>query len=72
MKTADFESSITITVPDHESMYRQLDAAVATAREQAMRERDRGILVTRHALDTFTIELSAEVPFGLTVECQNW
>lgn len=72
MESIDSESSVTVTAADHESMYRQLDAAVAAAQELAMRERRRGILVTRHAPDTFTVELSANVPFGLTIERQNW
>jgi hypothetical protein len=46
----------------------ELDAAVAVARARAMEENRHGILVTRHSPTLFTVAVSAEVPFGLTLE----
>lgn len=66
------EVRLTITATDRKSLDRQLDAAVAIAREQAMPEGRRGILVTRHGPDAFTVALSDDVPFGLTREQQDW
>jgi hypothetical protein len=37
-----------------------------------MHERSRGILVTRHAVDKFSVALSDTVPFGITHELQAW
>jgi hypothetical protein len=71
MRTA-FHPTIAITATDRSSMDRQLDEAVAVARSRAMREGRQGILVTRHAYDSFTVSLSDAVPFGLTLEHQDW
>lgn len=59
---------LTVTATDPDSRDLELDAAVAAMSEQAILDGRRGILVTRHAPGTFTIELSDEVPFGLTHE----
>jgi hypothetical protein len=50
----------------------ELDAAVAAAKAHALTGRRHGILVTRHGVDKFTVDLSEAVPFGLTRECQAW
>lgn len=68
--THDFAISVTAT--DRASMERQLDEAVAVARTKAIRERRRGILVTRHSFSSFTVALSGAVPFGLTLEHRDW
>ena len=70
MKTQDF--MITITVPNRASLERQLDAAVAVAQSKAMHPPAKGILVTRHDYDCFTVALSATVPFGLIREKHDW
>jgi hypothetical protein len=67
-----FDLPIVITATDRAGLDRQLDEAVATTRTKAMHERRRGILVTRHGYDTFTVDLSDAVPFGLTREHQDW
>jgi hypothetical protein len=53
-------------------MERQLDQAVTIAKTRAMHERRQGILVTRHDYNSFTVDLSEAVPFGLTREHQDW
>jgi len=68
--TVDFP--ITVVATDRASMERQLDEAVATALTQAMHEGARGILVTQHDNDSFTVDLSDAVPFGLTREHKEW
>lgn len=72
MRTITPDLTLTVTVTDRASMDRQLDEAVTVARARAMRERCRGILVTRHGHDSFTVALSDTVPFGLTRERQDW
>jgi hypothetical protein len=67
-KTTDFIAEITATrasTLDHE-----LNTAVDKAREKAVKEGRHGILVTRHGHSFFTVELSPEVPYGLTQERQ--
>jgi hypothetical protein len=59
---------LTVTVTDRGSRDMELDAAVTAVREQAFLEGRRGILVTRHAPGTFIVELSDEVPYGVTLE----
>jgi len=63
---------LTLTVSDRQSMDSQLDDAVAAAKAHALTGKRQGILVTRHGADTFTVDLSETVPFGLTRECQAW
>ncbi len=60
-----------VTVKDKATMDAELNAAVDMSREKAMRERH-GVLITRHASDSFTVAVSAEVPFGITQEKHAW
>jgi hypothetical protein len=46
----------------------RLDAAEKLARERALREGNHGILVTRHGPTSFTVNLSPDVPYGITQE----
>lgn len=71
MRTA-FDLTMAITATDRASMERQLDEAVAVVQTRAMLEGRHGILVTRHAYDSFSVALSGAVPFGLTLEHQDW
>jgi ribose 5-phosphate isomerase len=71
MKTA-VNLPIAITATDRASMERQLDEAVAVAMTRAMHQGRQGILVTQHNNDSFTVDLSDVVPFGLTREYQEW
>jgi hypothetical protein len=70
--TTALDLSMAVTAKDRASMDHQLDEAVAVAKARAMRERRQGILVTRHAHDSFTVALSDTVPFGTTLEHQDW
>lgn len=49
-------------------MHEKLDAAVAEAHAEAFATGTHGILVTRHDFDWLSVELSLDVPFGLTRE----
>lgn len=53
-------------------MERQLDEAVTVARARATQEGRRGVLITRHYYDSFTVAISDAVPFGLTREREEW
>lgn len=64
--------STTVTVTDRASMDRQLDSAVASVLGKALSHKRHGILVTRHAVDKFTVSLSNSVPFGQTMERHDW
>jgi hypothetical protein len=57
-----------ITATDRDTMELELNAAVAIAQERAVVDGGKGILVTRHSLDSFSVTLSDKVPFGLTQE----
>jgi hypothetical protein len=62
---------VAVIATDRASMERQLDEVVDAALTQAMREGRQGILVIQHDTVSFTVDLSAAVPFGLTREHQN-
>lgn len=49
-------------------LYARLDHAVAAAQTYALAETNRGVLVTRHDFDHFSVALSTNVPFGLIRE----
>ena len=63
---------IVVTATSRASMESQLDEAVAVAMAKALREGRRGILVTQHDGSSFTVDLSHDVPFGLTREHRAW
>jgi hypothetical protein len=46
----------------------RLDAAEKLAQERALREGLHGILVTRYEPTSFTVAVSADVPYGTTQE----
>lgn len=46
----------------------RLEAAERSAQERALREGSHGILVTRLGPTSFTVALSADVPYGITQE----
>ncbi|MCI0144124.1 hypothetical protein KNN17_21480 [Arthrobacter bambusae] len=52
-------------------MEKKLDAAVRSARRQAGADRRRGVLVTRHDFDHFSVSLTPRVPFGFTQELDH-
>jgi hypothetical protein len=64
-------STYHVTGDKPQSIQEDLDSAVALARQQAMKDGRHGILVTRLGPASFTVTLSAEVPYGMTREsCQ--
>jgi hypothetical protein len=71
MTTITPELTLTITATDRSSMDRQLNDAVTFAQARAVHQR-RGILVTRHGHDSFTVAVSDAVPFGMTREHRAW
>lgn len=60
--------SVTVVVLDHSNLDRQLNAAIDLAKAEAKHEGRCGILVIRQSPGTFTIELSDDVPYGVTKE----
>jgi hypothetical protein len=48
-----------------------LNAAVDLAQEHAMGEGKHGVLVTRHGPSSFTVAVSGEVPYGITLEREH-
>lgn len=66
--TATGSEAVTLTVLSGQSLDEELDKAVARAVEQAMKDRKKGILVTRQNSHSFIIELTDKVPFGTTLE----
>lgn len=60
--------TVSVTITRREDLERQLDLASGKAIREAQVSSNRGILVTRHDHGSFTVELSAEVPYGTTIE----
>lgn len=46
----------------------RLDTAVESAQAAAILDGKNGVLITRHDHSTFSVEISPEVPYGLTIE----
>ncbi|MCB5275899.1 hypothetical protein BJG92_03453 [Arthrobacter sp. SO5] len=61
-----------VTATDRASMDFVLDRAEKRLRDQAIKVRRGGILITRESMSSFSLEISDEVPFGFTVERQRW
>jgi hypothetical protein len=57
-----------VTADEPQLIAERLDAAEKLAQVQALREGSHGILVTRHGPNSFTVTLSADVPYGITQE----
>ena len=57
-----------VTGDEPQLIAERLDAAEKFARAQALKEGSHGILVTRHGPTSFTVTLSADVPYGITRE----
>jgi hypothetical protein len=64
-------STYHVTGDTPQSIQEDLDSAVKLARHQATKDGQHGILVTRLGPASFTVTLTAEVPYGTTQEsCQ--
>ncbi|RAM36794.1 hypothetical protein [Arthrobacter globiformis] len=69
--TIETGRSYHVTGDKPQSIQQELDSAVELARYQAMKDGGHGILVTRLGPGTFTVTVSADVPYGTTQEsCQ--
>lgn len=71
MTTCTSPDALTVHVKDRSRMDSALDSSVEALKDKARQSRQ-GILVTRRAPTTFTITLSADVPYGYTREAQAW
>lgn len=60
-------TAIRFTVSDQAGMEREINAAVDALLTDGLHQR-KGILVTRHTYDSFSVELHNSVPSGLTYE----
>lgn len=59
---------IRVLAIDNADLQQQLDEAVDAALKHALQNGGPGILVTKHDFRSFTVDLSGDVPFGLTRE----
>jgi hypothetical protein len=69
---AQADELVRFTATTRRDMEARLEAAVEYLRGRARSSVDRGILVTRHSPWDFTLELHESVPYGTTLECQEW
>lgn len=71
--TPKTDAPITITASSRSELEQRLEDAVSVARQRAITSgRREGILVTRHDYNVFTVVLDSTVPFGLTMEHEQW
>ncbi|BCW66752.1 hypothetical protein NicSoilB4_15150 [Arthrobacter sp. NicSoilB4] len=68
MITATTGHTYPVTADEPQLIAERLEAAERSAQERALREGNHGILVTRHGPTSFTVTLSADVPYGITQE----
>jgi hypothetical protein len=68
MRTHQLTLAIEVKVDSAAHLHERLDAAVETACQKAIQHGKHGILVTQHGYGNFTVALSPEVPYGLTLE----
>ena len=68
MITATTGHTYHVTADEPQLIAERLEAAERSAQERALREGNQGILVTRHGPTSFTVALSADVPYGITQE----
>jgi len=60
--------AVKVRITQRRQLENQLDLAVDAAIREALNRPGRGVLVTRHDHQTFTVELSPEVPQGTITE----
>lgn len=61
-----------VVAANPEALQKGLDAAVLQLRETAVDGDRCGILVTRRSRSLFSVEVSADVPYGTTMEKDRW
>ena len=59
---------VTVKISQRKELEDELDRAVEGAIQEALKNPGCGVLVTRHDHQTFTVELSREVPQGMISE----
>ena len=59
---------VKVRVTQRNELEDELDRAVEGAIQEALKNPGRGVLVTRHDHETFTVELSNDVPHGTISE----
>lgn len=67
----DLKRSINVIISQRCELEQQLDTAVASLLEPA-KATNQGVLVTRLGPRSFTVSLSEEVPYGMTLENASW
>lgn len=60
--------AVKVRITQRRNLESQLDLAVDAAIREGLNSPGRGVLVTRHDHQTFTVELSPEVPHGTISE----
>ncbi|MDP9933779.1 hypothetical protein J2T11_000103 [Paenarthrobacter nicotinovorans] len=65
------EFYVSFTAQTRSAMEQRLIDAHEEAQKQALRHGSKGILITRHSVNHFTVALTESVPFGLTRERYN-
>jgi hypothetical protein len=60
--------TVKVRITHRKELENELDRAVEGAIRKALKNPGRGVLVTRHDRQTFTVELSHEVPHGTISE----
>lgn len=65
-------SLLHVIADNPESLQDGLERAVLQLRKMVQAGDTRGILITRRSKSLFTVEASAEVPFGTTMERDRW
>ena len=63
--------AVKVRITHRKELEAELDRAVEEAIQAALKYPDRGVMVTRHDHQTFTVELSHEVPHGTISERQR-
>jgi hypothetical protein len=63
--------SLKVLVPERRFLEVMLDQAVAEVRAASAAEHQ-GVVVTRHSFKEFTVAVSPEVPYGITLEVDAW
>ncbi|GAB2721821.1 hypothetical protein ACX801_10240 [Arthrobacter bambusae] len=66
--TIELDRYFHITGLSRSEIEESINTAVETARVHAMREGWQGIVVTRHEPGLYTVNLSGDVPYGVTME----
>jgi hypothetical protein len=69
-KTSSFP--LTVVAANAADLQADLDAAVEQAHLLALQEGGYGVVVTRRSYTEFTVSHSADVPYGTTLEREQW